>query len=255
MSFCTRALAPAIRSVAAPISGDDEQDVGGEHEEGVHPRDQVDARRHHGGRMDEGAHRRGTGHGVGQPGLERELGGLPDRAAEEQGRGRGCDERSRDPQPGRPQARSPVSGGCRGWRRCRKRPIMRAVSPMRVTTKALIAARRVRRLPVPEADEEVGAQAHALPPEIEQKQVVRKHEDEHGADEEVHVGEEAAIALIPFHEADGIEVDEEGDDGDDGDHHEGEAVEVKADAGRKAARGKPGPEGPGIAESRQEGHG
>src|SRR5208283_2120021 len=89
----------------------------------------------------------------------------------------------------------------------------------------------VRGLPVPEADEEVGAEADPLPAEIEQEQVVRKHQDEHGADEKVHISEEAAIALTPFHKADRVEVDEKADDGNDHDHREGEAVEVKTDTG------------------------
>ena len=42
----------------------------------VQPCQQVDARLHHGGRMQVGAHRGGRGHGVGEPEMERELGAL-----------------------------------------------------------------------------------------------------------------------------------------------------------------------------------
>ncbi len=52
-------------------------------EDRVEPGDQVDAGHHHGGGVDEGRHRRGTGHGVGQPGVQRELARLGGHAAEQ----------------------------------------------------------------------------------------------------------------------------------------------------------------------------
>ncbi len=46
--------------------------------------DEVDAGGDHGGGVDEGAHGRRAGHGVGQPGLEGELRGLADGAGQDQ---------------------------------------------------------------------------------------------------------------------------------------------------------------------------
>ena len=84
-----------------------------------------------------------------------------------------------------------------------------AVSPMRVTMKALRAAAAVCRILVPEPDQEIAAETHAFPSEIEEQQVVGQHEGQHGADEEVHVGKEAAVAFVVLHEFGGIEMDEE----------------------------------------------
>ena len=57
----------------APITAT-ARSLGREAEEDVRPGDEVDARGDHGRRVDEGAHGRGAGHRVGQPGLQGELG-------------------------------------------------------------------------------------------------------------------------------------------------------------------------------------
>ena len=71
-----------------------------------------------------------------------------------------------------------------------------AVSPTRVTMKAFRAARAVGRILVPEADEQITAQPHALPAEVQQQEVVRQQQRHHGGDEQVHVGEEAAVPFV-----------------------------------------------------------
>ena len=55
-------------------------------EHAVHAGDEVDAGHHHGGGVDQGRHRRGAGHGVGQPHVERELGALSHHPQEQQRR-------------------------------------------------------------------------------------------------------------------------------------------------------------------------
>ena len=103
-----------------------------------------------------------------------------------------------------------------------------AVSPTRVTMKALRAARPFAGSRVPEPDEQVAAEPHALPAQVEQQQVVGQHQDQHGADEQVHVGEEAAVAFLVAHVLGGVEVDEEADEGDHQHHDQGQGVEVEA---------------------------
>ena len=56
------------------------QHVRRELEQAVRARDQVHAGGHHGGGVDERRYRRGAGHGVGEPGLQRQLRGLARRA-------------------------------------------------------------------------------------------------------------------------------------------------------------------------------
>ena len=118
-----------------------------------------------------------------------------------------------------------------------------AVSPTRVTTNALRAAAAVGRVPVPEAHQQVGADAHAFPAQVEQQQVVRHDQQQHGGDEQVHVGEVAADRLVLPHEFDGIEVDEEAHPGDHRHHHQREAVNVKRDAGGELPHRQPGATG------------
>ena len=50
----------------------------------MHPRDQIDAGRDHRRGVNERAHRRGAGHGVRQPDIERDLGRLAGRADKEE---------------------------------------------------------------------------------------------------------------------------------------------------------------------------
>ena len=90
-------------------------------------------------------------------------------------------------------------------------------SPIRVVTKALRPAVGVFRVPVPEADEGVGAETHPFPAQVEKQQVVRQGDHQHGEDEEVQVAEIPGVVLIFPHEGDGIEVNDAGDKG----HHEG----------------------------------
>ena len=92
----------------------------------------------------------------------------------------------------------------------------------------LLRRRPVGRIAVPEPDQQIAAQAHAFPAEIQQQQVVGQHQREHGRHEQVHVGEKAAVALVVPHELSRIEVDEEADEGDHQHHDQREGVEVEA---------------------------
>ncbi len=62
---------------------DQQQHVRRHQEDPVHARDQIDASRDHGRRMDQRRHRRGAGHGVRQPGVQRQLCRFADRPAEQ----------------------------------------------------------------------------------------------------------------------------------------------------------------------------
>ncbi len=204
-----------------------------EGEERIGARDEIDAGGDHRGGMDQRAHRRGAGHGVGQPGLQAAVAPIspPRRPA------------ATPPRQSPARTHRPVQqrhDAALGWicsvpsaLKSRKRPIASAASPMRVMMKAFIAARTLAGSLIPEADEQIAAQPHAFPAEIEQQQVIRQHQREHGADEQVHIGEKARISSLAGHVADRIQVDEEADHGDDQHHHHGQRIEIEGDAARR----------------------
>ena len=92
------------------------------------------------------------------------------------------------------------------------------------------------------ADEQVAAQAHALPAEEQQHEVVGHHQRRHREDEQRDPGEEAGVARIPLHVAHGVDGDQRADAGDDEEHHAGEVVDRVGEAHRQVAALEPGPQ-------------
>ena len=73
-------------------------------------------------------------------------------------------------------------------------PARKPQSPMRLTRNAFLPGRRRRRLLVPEPDEQVGAEADALPADEQHQEVCRQDEQQHERAEQVHVAEEPRVA-------------------------------------------------------------
>jgi hypothetical protein len=65
--------------------------------------------------------------------------------------------------------------------------------------KSLACRVSVGRIFVPETNQQVAAQAHAFPAQVEQEQVVGQHQHQHHADKQVHIGKEAVIAFVIRH--------------------------------------------------------
>ena len=84
-----------------------------------------------------------------------------------------------------------------------------------------------------ETDQQVAAQPHAFPADEQQDVVVGQHQHQHEEHEQVEVAEEAVVAVIVGHVADGVDVDQEADSGDHQDHHGAERIEQKAPIGLK----------------------
>ena len=91
------------------------------------------------------------------------------------------------------------SRSSRTARRRAKMPSAKPKSPTRLTTKALIAAALADGLLVPEADQQIGREAHAFPAEEQLHEVVGRHQHQHGEGEQRQIGEEArpVRVLVP----------------------------------------------------------
>ena len=103
----------------------------------------------------------------------------------------------------------------------------------------LLRGARGRRAFVPEADQQVRAQADALPAQVQEQVVVREDEHEHERDEQVQVGEERADARIVLHVADGVHVDQRPDARHDEHHRDRQRIHEERDVDRERAGGDP----------------
>ena len=203
--------------------------------------DQVDAGGDHGGGMDQRRHRRRAGHCIGQPDLQRQLCALTHRPAEQQQGDGGGHARTRQPMRARgvhrllylqraefavqqEQAdghrRVPDAGGDEG--------LARRVS--------------VGGFAIEEADQQVAAQAHAFPAEVQAQQVVAEHQQQHRGHEQVHVGEEATVARIAGHVAGREQMDQRTDAGDYAQHRQRQAVQIQRDRRRETVHRQPLPQ-------------
>ena len=95
-----------------------------------------------------------------------------------------------------------------------------------------------RRPVVPEADQQVGREADALPAEEHLEEVVGRHQHQHGEGEEREIGEEPRPVRIVGHVADRIDVDEARDRRHDDQHDRGQRIERAAPSGARDRRTK-----------------
>ena len=93
---------------------------------------------------------------------------------------------------------------------------------------------------VPEADQEVRHQANRFPAEEQLHEVVAHHQHQHREGEQRDVGEEALVARIIVHVADGVDVHHQRYRGHHHHHGRGERVNQKADLGLDRSDLEPG---------------
>ena len=190
MSFWVSAMAAAKMAVKVADGGHDQHRGRRLGEDRVGAGDHVDAGVDHRRGVDERADRGRALHRVGQPDVERELGGLADRAGEEEQR----DERDRalverpDPLEDLVEAQRPEVDPDHDHAEA-EAEVADAVDDER-----LLGRSGRRRLLVPEADEQVAAQADRLPADVQQQEVVGQDQQQHAEHEQVQVGEEAPEA-------------------------------------------------------------
>jgi hypothetical protein len=209
-------------------------------EQDVAPGEQVDAGRDHGRGVDQRRHRGRALHRVREPGEERDLRALAG-GAEEQQQARHRDRGAAGGEHVRCRREHPIEleragGGDQHERAEHEAEVADAVDDERL----LPRLRRGRTL-VPEADQQVRAQAHALPAHEQEQEVVREHEREHREHEQVQVEEEPPERGVVAHVADGVDVDQRADAGDDQHHDRGQRIEQERDVGRERPHPHPRP--------------
>ena len=187
----------------------------------MRPDHEIDPGRNHRRGVDQRRHRRGAGHRVGQPHVERDLGALADRPREQEQ----CDRRRcvfRQHRSGPAEHRLEIQRAEPEDDQRQPDQHQRVADPRR--DERLLGRLRVGRYLRPEPDQQVRAQPHALPPEVQHEVVGSEDEHQHEEHEQVHVGEEAPVPRIASHVADGIDVDQRADPRDDEDHRRADAV-------------------------------
>ena len=199
--------------------------------------------------------------GVGQPDVEGQLGGLSHRPGEQQQRHHG----------GRP-VRQPVRGAEDVAEIERPEPVPDEDDPDEETRvpdpggdEGLLGGVGGDLPFEPEPDQQIGAEAHALPAHVEQQVVVGQDQDQHEEDEQVHVSEEAAVAGIVPHVVDGVDVDQRPHPGHGKGHDRRQRIDPERHAHVEVAGGDPVEQrgmGPGISQAdrlrrqiREHGHG
>ena len=208
MSRATMAMVEASSMLIVPMARQTAMAVGESEKKAEQPRKQVDAGGHHGGRMQQGAHRRGALHGVGQPGEQRKLGAFADDAAEDQqggqrdhagrqlgshrcGIGQHRDVQGSQLQPEQHQSQQEGHVAGAGHH------------------EGFFAGFAGAELVEPEPDEQVGGQPHQFPEDVKLQQRAGNRQGQHGPGEEGHAAVIAAEARIPGHVAQRVDLNQE----------------------------------------------
>ena len=219
------------QSCKAADAGDDELRGGRSHEQRRATGDHIDAGSDHRGGVDKSANGGRAFHRIGKPDVQWELGTFAARPEEQQQANGGG------------QASGDVVTGCDAAltedaaNRAVVVEVERAVgSPNEkygdgeaevadaVDEKRLHAGRGRFRLLVPEANEQIAADADRLPEYEQQDEVADADQHRHGEHEQADVGEEPPVAAIPLHVAGGEDGDQSGNESDHDEHHGREGI-------------------------------
>ena len=104
----------------------------------------------------------------------------------------------------------------------------------------LLGGDRVGGHVVPEADQQVGRQAHAFPTGKQAGVGISQDQGQHRRDEEIQVGEEAAAGRVVLHVGDRVHVDERTDEGHQDDERDRQRVHEETKVDGEVTGGDPG---------------
>ena len=199
--------------------------------------------------MDQRRHRGGAFHRVRQPGVQAKLRRLAHRADEQEQAQGGQDV---DVITGKEKALARHGGGgdkhrveiqCAEHRPDAEDAQREAEIAHPVDDERLDGGGIGGRTRVPEADHEIGRQAHPFPAEEHLQDVVGRHQHQHGEGEQRQVREEARPAGIFVHVADGVEVHQARHAGHHHQHHGRDGVDPHRPVHRETRRMDPGQDG------------
>ena len=201
--------------------------------------EQVDAGGHHGGRMQQGAHRRGALHGVGQPGEQRKLGAFAGDAPEDQ-QARQGDHAGRQ----LPAHRGRIGkyGNVQGAQLQPEQHDAQQKGHIAGTGhhEGLFTGFAGAELVEPEPDQQVGGQSHQLPEDVELQQRTGDGQGQHGPGEQGHAAVVAPEAGIAGHVAQRVDLHQQADHGHHNEHQEAGRIQQDADGNGHLTRGEPG---------------
>ena len=185
--------------------------------------------------MDQRRYWRRTGHRVGEPGVQRDLRALPGATEEEEEtnpgdhrRPQGAELRANALELERPQVRVEHE------HRDQKADVADAVHDERLLPRV-----SVRRIEIPETDQEIRAQADTLPTDEHDGITGSHHKNQHESDEQIEVREIARIPWIVPHVTDAKDVDQHSHAGDDQDHHHRQLIELECGVDVEITDGHP----------------
>ena len=219
----TRVIAPTMTTQSCALGAWSKIEAAAHHE--------VDA----GGDHRRGVDQRGdgcrAGHGVAEPALQRELRRLAAGTEQEHQADRRQDAFARATLGGLLDTGEGHRAECREHDHDADRQA-EVTDP--VDDERLVGGGGVGRVVVPEADQQVGRETHALPADVEEQVGVGQHQQEHRRDEQVEVGEEPALVRVVLHVPDRVDVDERPHEGHQ--QHEGHGQLVDEHAGVEVER-------------------
>jgi len=209
-------------------------------------RHQIDAGGDHRGGMDQRRDGRGAGHGVWQPRKQRQLRRFAGDAQQHKQGDEHQHRRGHGARRGEDRVKVQAAEGPEdGEDGNQQAEIANAVDHKRLLAGFGIG-NAVLTLFVPEADQQVRAQAHAFPTHEQHQVVVGRHQDHHSHDEQVEIDEEAGVAArvavvahVGVHVARGVDVDQRAHAGDDQHHRHRKGIHAEIPVDRQIAGADP----------------